>query len=126
MPSRKINKRTPANVRRRLRVKRGIRKKIHGTAERPRLTVYRSNTAIYAQIINDDEDRTLVSHSSRVKDINEKSVTKTEQSQLVGKAIAEKAKDAGIEKVVFDRNGFKYHGRVKALADGAREGGLQF
>ena len=126
MPSKQISKRTPKNVRRRLRVKRGIRKKIHGTAERPRLTVYRSNTSIYAQLINDDEDRTLVSHSSRVKDINEQKVTKTEKSTLVGKAIAEKAKDAGITKAVFDRNGFKYHGRIKALANGAREGGLDF
>ena len=126
MPSKQITKRTPKNIRRRLRVKRRIRKKIHGTAERPRLTVYRSNTAIYAQLINDDEDRTLVSHSSRVKDINEQKITKTEKSTLVGKQIAEKAKAAGIEKVVFDRNGFKYHGRIKALADGAREGGLDF
>ncbi len=111
---------------RRLRVKKGIRKKVYGTPERPRLTVYRSNENIYAQIINDDEGKTIVSASSRVKAFAEFSGTKSQMSEAVGRMLAEKAKSAGVEKVVFDRNGFKYHGRVKALADGARAGGLDF
>lgn len=111
---------------RRERVKRGIRKRMTGTAERPRLTVYRSNTAIYAQIINDETGVTLASASSRIKDIADSKSPKVAQSAAVGKLLAEKAKAAGIDKVVFDRNGFKYHGRIKALADGAREAGLDF
>lgn len=107
----------------RIRIKRRVRGKISGSAELPRLSVYKSNKEIYAQLIDDKEGKTLASASSRA--LNAKG-TKTEVSTEVGKAIAEKAKSAGIESVVFDRNGFVYHGRVKALADGAREGGLKF
>lgn len=108
----------------RLRIKRRVRGKISGTAELPRLSVYKSNKEIYAQIIDDASGTTLVSASSREKGIEKG--TKTEMSAAVGKKIAEKAASAGLEQVVFDRNGFVYHGRVKALADGAREGGLKF
>ncbi|QOR72951.1 large subunit ribosomal protein L18 [Cruoricaptor ignavus] len=107
----------------RQRIKRRVRGKITGSSERPRLSVYKSNKEIYAQLIDDKEGRTLAAASSRALNV---SGTKTEISTEVGKAIAEKAKAAGIENVVFDRNGFVYHGRVKALADGAREGGLKF
>lgn len=109
----------------RLRIKRRVRGKISGSAELPRLSVFKSNKEIYAQLINDKDGVTLVSASSREKGVDLKG-TKTEISAAVGKAIAAKAIAAGIEKVVFDRNGFVYHGRVKALADGAREGGLKF
>lgn len=98
-----------------------VRKKVSGTTERPRLNVYRSNKAIYCQIIDDLKGHTLASASSTGL-----TGTKTEQAVAVGKLIAEKAKSAGVESVVFDRGGYLYHGRVKALADGAREGGLQF
>lgn len=108
---------------RRTRIKRGIRGRIKGTDNRPRLTVFRSNKAIYAQLINDIDGKTIVSASSR--NIKEK-ITKVESSVAVGKAIAEKAIAAGIKQVVFDRNGYLYHGRIKSLADGAREGGLEF
>jgi len=111
---------------RRLRVRRGIRRKIRGTSERPRLTVFRSNTSIYAQIIDDEKGLTLASSSSRVKSIHDKGISKTEKSELVGKMLAEKAVANGVSSVVFDRNGYRYHGRVKALADGARSGGLVF
>ena len=107
------------------RIKRRVRGKISGSAELPRLSVYKSNKEIYAQLIDDQSGKTLVSASSREKGVDAKG-TKTEVAATVGKAIAQKAKAAGIEKVVFDRNGFVYHGRIKALADGAREGGLQF
>ncbi len=107
------------------RIKRRVRAKISGSAELPRLSVYKSNKEIYAQLIDDQVGKTLVSASSREKNVDSKG-TKTEISTVVGKVLAEKAKSAGIEKVVFDRNGFVYHGRIKALADGAREGGLQF
>ncbi|MCS6903884.1 MAG: 50S ribosomal protein L18 [Bacteroidia bacterium] len=111
---------------RRLRIKKGLRKKIRGTSERPRLSVFRSNTAIYAQIIDDDKGITVASCSSRIKQFQDLKMTKTEKSRLVGKLLAERALAAGVTKVVFDRNGYKYHGRVKALAEGAREGGLNF
>lgn len=111
---------------RRIRIKRRIRKVVSGTAERPRLTVYRSNKQISAQLIDDQAGKTIVSASSLNKEIAEKNVNKTEQAQLLGNMIAEKAKAAGIENVVFDRNGYLYHGRVKALADAARNGGLKF
>ncbi|MBQ3655782.1 MAG: 50S ribosomal protein L18 [Bacteroidales bacterium] len=111
---------------RRQRIKYRIRKKISGTTERPRLCVFRSNKNIFAQLIDDVSGKTLVATSSRVKEISEKKVTKIEQAALVGKAIAEKAKAAGYETVVFDRNGYLYHGRVKSLAEAAREGGLNF
>jgi len=111
---------------RRIRQRKGIRKKISGTTERPRLTVFRSNSAIYAQIIDDTKGHTLASCSSRVKEISASKATKSEKSILVGKMLAKRASAAGVSMVVFDRNGYKYHGRVKALADGAREGGLIF
>lgn len=107
----------------RQKIKRRVRRNIFGTAERPRLSVYRSNKEIYAQLVDDNAGVTLASASSREAKANG---TKTEQSAAVGKLIAEKAKVKGIETVVFDRNGFVYHGRIKALADGAREGGLKF
>ncbi|QYN51354.1 MULTISPECIES: 50S ribosomal protein L18 [Apibacter] len=110
----------------RIRVKRRVRKNIFGTAEKPRLSVFRSNKEIYAQLIDDNSGKTLAYASSRQKEIAGVKGTKTEISALVGKKLAENAKVAGIETVVFDRNGFIYHGRVKALADGAREGGLKF
>jgi large subunit ribosomal protein L18 len=110
---------------RRDKIKKGIRKRLSGSAERPRLSVFRSNKGIYAQIIDDVAGKTLVSASSLSKDFSSTG-SKGEQSVAVGKLIAEKAKAAGIDTVVFDRNGYLYHGRVKQLADGAREGGLQF
>jgi len=117
---------TTKKLNRRTKIKYRIRKKVHGTTDRPRLTVFRSNKAIYAQVINDLEGRTLVSASSISKELAEKKMTKTETAKEVGKLLAGKAKEAGIEKVVFDRNGYLYHGRVKSLAEGAREGGLKF
>lgn len=114
------------NKEKRLRVKRRVRRNIFGTATKPRLSVYRSNKEIYAQLIDDNSGKTLSFASSREKEVVAEKGTKTEISTLVGKRLAEKAKVAGIETVVFDRNGFIYHGRIKALADGAREGGLKF
>lgn len=111
---------------RRWRIKMRIRKSIEGTSEKPRLSVFRSNKEIYAQLINDNEGNTLIAASSREEGIAAKKVNKTEKAKLVGQLIAEKAKEAGIEQVVFDRNGYLYHGRVKALADAAREQGLKF
>jgi large subunit ribosomal protein L18 len=112
---------------RRVRIKKRIRKIITGTKEKPRLSVFRSNKHIYTQFINDDEGRTILSASSLNKEIaDKKNITKTEQAKLVGKLTAEKSKAAKITSVVFDRNGYLYHGRVKALADAAREGGLKF
>ncbi|MBK9177533.1 MAG: 50S ribosomal protein L18 [Flavobacteriales bacterium] len=110
---------------RRLKIKQRVRKTVSGTPGRPRLSVYRSNTGMYAQIIDDEAGRTLVSASS-LKDKKASGIPKIEQAKLVGQAIAEKAKAVGIERVVFDRNGYLYHGRVKALADAAREAGLNF
>jgi len=107
----------------RLRRHRRVRGKVFGTKERPRLCVFRSNKHIYCQIIDDEEGKTLVS----ANDIKiTKKMTKVEKAREVGRLIAKKAKEKGIEKVVFDRGGYKYHGRVKALAEGAREGGLVF
>jgi large subunit ribosomal protein L18 len=103
-----------------------IRKKIAGSSEKPRLSVFRSNSEIYAQLIDDNNGRTIAAASSRDKDIAAQKVTKTEKSKLVGLAIARKATELGIQKVVFDRGGNLYHGRVKAIAESAREGGLQF
>lgn len=108
---------------RRLRIKRRIRKKISGTEAKPRLSVFRSNKQIYGQIIDDLNGKTLVSASSVKEDLKG---NKVEQAQSIGKAVAEKAVAAGIKNVVFDRNGYLYHGRVKAFADAAREGGLEF
>ena len=112
---------------RRIRIKYRIRKRLSGVAERPRMSVYRSNKEIYVQLVDDVQGKTLIAASSREKDIAEKKdITKTEQAKLVGKLIAEKAAANGISRVVFDRNGFLYHGRVKSLADAARENGLKF
>jgi len=111
---------------RKLRVRRRIRKVSVGTAERPRLSVFRSNSAIYAQVIDDSKGITLVTASSRDKDLSKTKGNKSEVATLVGKSIAEKAKKAGIDKVAFDRGGNLYHGRVKSLAEGAREAGLKF
>ena len=115
--------RREARIRRHLRV----RKKIHGTPERPRLNVFRSLGHIYAQVIDDEAGRTLVTASTIDKELRAQmeGLTKTERARLVGKAVAERAKAAGITTVVFDRGGYQYIGRVKALADGAREGGLE-
>lgn len=115
-----------SKIERRFKIKRSIRSKVTGTSERPRMTVYRSNKQISVQIIDDLSGTTLVSASSLVKDIASLTGTKTEQAAAVGKLIAEKATGAGITKVVFDRNGYLYHGRVKQLADAAREAGLKF
>ena len=109
----------------RLKVKRRVRGKLSGTSDRPRLSVFRSNKQIYAQIIDDLSGRTLASASSLSKD-ETKSVPKIEQASSVGSMIAEQAKNAGITNVVFDRNGYLFHGRVKQLAQAARDGGLKF
>lgn len=111
---------------RRSRIKRRIRKSITGTGDIPRMSVFRSNKQIYAQIINDLTGETLISASSKEKEIASQKVNKIEQAKLVGKAIAGKAKEKGIASVKFDRNGYLYHGRVKSLADAARENGLKF
>jgi len=110
---------------RRLKIKRRIRKVVNGSAERPRMSVYRSNKQIYVQLVDDLKGHTMLAASSTDESIASKKVTKIEQAALVGKLLAEKAKEAGITEVVFDRNGYLYHGRVKSLADGAREGGLK-
>lgn len=107
------------------RIKNRIRKIVAGTSERPRLAVYRSNKEIYAQLINDATGATLVSVGS-LKNEDAHKGNKVDQAAVVGRLIAEKAKEAGVENVVFDRGGFLYHGRVKALADAAREAGLKF
>ncbi len=111
---------------RRNRIKMRIKRTVSGTANRPRMSVFRSNKQIYVQLIDDLGKTTLVSASSRDKSIGEEKVTKIEQAKKVGKLLAERAKAAGIETVVFDRNGYLYHGRVKSLAEAAREGGLKF
>jgi large subunit ribosomal protein L18 len=111
---------------RKKRIQKRIRKKIAGTTARPRLSVYRSNIEIYAQVIDDKTGKTIVAAGSRDKDLKGDKANKSTISKKVGAAIAAKAKAAGIEAVVFDRGGYLYHGRVKALAEGAREGGLKF
>ncbi|MEM1041920.1 MAG: 50S ribosomal protein L18 [Bacteroidota bacterium] len=111
-------------VQNRMRIKRRVRAKISGTGERPRLSVFRSNNNIYAQLIDDLEGHTLAAASSL--DENVSGGNPTEVGKAVGQRLAEKAKEAGVETAVFDRNGYRYHGRIKALADGAREGGLKF
>jgi large subunit ribosomal protein L18 len=112
----------------RLRRHARVRKKVAGTPERPRLNVFRSLTGIYAQVIDDQAGHTLVSASTLDKDLRDKlkGMKKSEQAKLVGRALAERALSKGIQTVVFDRGGYRYIGRVKALADGAREGGLRF
>ena len=114
-----------SKLERRIRIKHRIRKIDNGTATKPRLSVFRSNKEIYAQLVDDNAGTTLVSVSSRDKEI-EATGSKSDVAKLVGKSIAEKAAKVGVETVSFDRNGFLYHGRVKALADAAREAGLKF
>jgi large subunit ribosomal protein L18 len=119
-------KRNNKKVYRRIRIKMRIRKVVSGTSDRPRLSVFRSNKQISVQLIDDLAGKTMVAASSGEKGIVEKKGTKTEKAKLVGQLIAERAKEHGIDNVVFDRGGYLYHGRVKALADAAREGGLKF
>ena len=111
---------------RRSRIKMRIRKNLTGTGDIPRLTVFRSNKQIYAQIINDLTGETILSASSKEKSVADQKVNKIDQAKLVGQVIADKAKEKGIQTVKFDRNGYLYHGRVKSLADAARENGLKF
>ena len=111
---------------RRERIKKRVRKVVSGSESTPRLSVFRSNKEIYVQLIDDMNGHTLLAASSSEADIASKKATKIEKAALVGKAIAAKALEKGIGQVKFDRNGYLYHGRVKALADGAREGGLNF
>jgi len=112
------------NRERRTRIKMGIRKKLTGTSQSPRLSVFRSNTGIYAQIIDDLTGVTLAAAST--KELGDKTKLNVENSKAVGKKVAEKALASGIKVIVFDRNGYLYHGNIKALAEGAREGGLKF
>ncbi len=118
--------RTAQKLTRRQNIRYRIRTKIKGTAQKPRLSVFRSNKDIYVQLIDDDNSVTLAAASSRDKDIAAQTGTKTEKSKMVGQAIARKAKELGLEGVVFDRGGNLYHGRIKQVAEGAREGGLIF
>ena len=111
---------------RRQKIKFRVRSKISGTTQKPRLSVFRSNSEIYAQLIDDETGQTLAAASSKEKDILAQKVTKVEKSKLVGAAIARKATELGLKDVTFDRSGYLYHGRVKAVAEGAREGGLLF
>ena len=111
---------------RRFRIKKRVRKIIDGTPDRPRMSVFRSNKDIYVQLIDDLSGKTLVAASSMSKDLSGKKMSHLEKAKLVGKLIAEKAIAAGISTVVFDRNGYLYHGRVKSLAEAAREAGLKF
>ncbi len=113
---------TTKKVERRIKIKYRIRKSVNGTAERPRMSVFRSNKQIYVQVINDLTGKTIVSASS----LGMETMPKKEQAAKVGELIAKKALEAGVNQVVFDRNGYLYHGRVKELADGARKGGLNF
>jgi len=111
---------------RRRRIRYTIRAKMTGTTQRPRLAIFRSNSDIYVQLIDDGKGATIAAASTKDKDINGQKGTKIEKSKLVGAAIARKAVDLGVKEVVFDRGGYLYHGRVKSAADGAREGGLKF
>ena len=115
-------------IERRRRIHYRIRKKVNGTAERPRMVVFRSNKQIYVQVIDDEQSRTLVAAASNDKALAAECKGKSgiEAAAIVGKAIAERAKEAGIQSVAFDRGGYLFHGRVKSLADAAREGGLDF
>lgn len=115
-----------SKIERRSKIKRRIRGKITGSAEKPRMSVFRSNKQISVQLVDDRTHKTLTAASSQVKEIGSQTGTKTEKAAMVGKLIAERAIAAGIEKVVFDRSGYLYHGRVKQLADAAREAGLKF
>src|SRR5215218_1754106 len=109
---------------RRLKRRRRVRAKVHGSAARPRISVFRSNRGIFAQLVDDDSGRTLASVNWTESDL--RSLKPMEQAAKAGQVLAERAKAAGVENAVFDRGGYQYHGRVKALAEGAREGGLQF
>ena len=111
---------------RRLKIRRSIRKVVSGTEARPRLSVFRSNKEIYAQVVDDVTGKTIAAASSRDKDISSAKGTKIEIAALVGKAVGEKALKAGVDTISFDRGGYLYHGRVKSLADAAREAGLKF
>lgn len=111
---------------RRQRIRYNIRQRLSGTGAKPRLSVFRSNTDIYVQLIDDTKGTTIASASTKDKDIKAQKGTKSEKSKLVGAAVARKAVDLGVKEVVFDRGGYLYHGRVKSVADGAREGGLKF
>ncbi len=111
---------------RRTRIKYKIRKTINGTASTPRLSVFRSNTSIYAQLIDDKTGKTILAAGSDDKSIKDSKASKSEQAKLVGKLIADRATTKGISSIVFDRNGYLYHGRIKSLAEGAREAGLKF
>ncbi|MCG6186971.1 MULTISPECIES: 50S ribosomal protein L18 [Maribellus] len=113
-------------VERRTRIKNRVRKIVSGTADRPRLSIFRSNKQIYAQLVDDIQGTTLLAVSSKLKDIESSEGTKSDKAAMVGKKVAEKALAAGITEIVFDRGGYLYHGRVKQLADAAREGGLKF
>ncbi len=113
---------------RRKRIQKRVRSKVAGTAEKPRLSVFKSSKHIYAQIISDDEGLTLASASTKSKDLQDQIAGKTgvEKAEIIGAVIAEKAKEAGVKTIVFDRNGYKFHGKLKAIADAARKGGLEF
>ena len=115
-----------AKTQRRQNIRYGIRRKISGETQRPRLSIYRSNSEIYAQLIDDLKGETLAAASTKDKAIAGHKGNKSEKSKLVGEAIARKASELGLKEVVFDRGGYLYHGRVKAVADGAREAGLKF
>ena len=115
-----------AKTERRQRIRYTIRQRLTGSTQKPRLSVFRSNNEIYVQLIDDAKGVTLAAASTKDKDIAAQKGNKTAQSKLVGSAIARKANDLGLKEVVFDRSGYLYHGRVKAVADGAREGGLKF
>jgi len=112
------------NTERRDRIRKGIRKKLSGTKERPRLSVFRSNKGLFVQVIDDLKGETLASASTT--ELGDKAKLNIESSKNVGKKIAEKALASGVETIIFDRNGYLYHGNIKALAEGAREGGLKF
>lgn len=114
-----------SKLQRRTRIRKRIRKIIEGTAERPRLSVYRSNKEIYAQLIDDKKGETIIGVSS-LKNDELKNIPKIEQASKLGQELAQKAQEKGVSEVVFDRNGYLYHGRVKAFAEAAREGGLKF
>jgi large subunit ribosomal protein L18 len=115
-------------IQKRIRIRNRIRERIGGTAERPRMSVFRSNRHIYVQLIDDEQGHTLCAYSSRKKEVAEKSksLKKSDQAELVGKFVARKSIEKGIHTVVFDRGGYRYHGRVKKLAEGARKEGLKF
>jgi large subunit ribosomal protein L18 len=115
-----------AKVLRRQKIRYRIRRKVAGTAAKPRLSVFRSNNDVYIQLIDDENGKTIAAASTKDKDIAAQKVTKIEKSKLAGAAAARKAVELGVTQVIFDRSGYLYHGRVKAVADGAREGGLQF